>query len=209
MPAARTRRPNGTRRLRQRRAMYRPAAMRAQCKEARHECEHEGLAAHHRWNPYGDLRIRYLAHAGWDAYRHHDARGCGLSHRRHRRHRRIRADAQIHADAGWTVLYAVLDILIGILMLAHPVVLAGLIPWLVGFGILVFGAFEAYAAVRARTLPGAPWGWMLFSAIVDIVCGISFIAFPAMLSLFVALFVIMRGATLIVFGIVGRRGLMM
>lgn len=110
---------------------------------------------------------------------------------------------------GWTLLYAVLDILIGILMLAHPVVLAGLIPWLVGFGILVFGAFEAYAAVQARTLPGVPWGWMLFSAIVDIICGISFIAFPAMLSLFVALFVIMRGATLIVFGIVGRRGLMM
>lgn len=109
---------------------------------------------------------------------------------------------------GWTLLYAVLDIVIGILMLAYPVVLAGMIPWLVGFGIIVFGAFEAFAAMQARKMPGVPWGWMLFSAIVDIVCGISFMAFPAMLALFVALFAIMRGATLVVFGVVGRRGLM-
>lgn len=109
---------------------------------------------------------------------------------------------------GWTVLYAVLDIVVGILMLAHPLVLAGLIPWLVGFGIIVFGVFEAFGAVQARKLSGAPWGWMLFSAIVDILCGVAFIAVPAMLALFVALFVIMRGATLIVFGAVGRKGLM-
>ena len=109
---------------------------------------------------------------------------------------------------GWTVLYAVLDIIIGILMLAHPVALAGLIPWLVGVGIIAFGAFEAFGAVQARKLPGTPWGWLLFSAIVDIFCGIAFIAFPAMLALFVALFVIMRGATLIVFGAVGPRGLL-
>lgn len=109
---------------------------------------------------------------------------------------------------GWTVLYAVLDIVVGILMLAHPLVLAGLIPWLVGFGIIVFGAFEAFGAVQARKLSGAPWGWMLFSAIVDILCGVAFIAVPAMLALFVALFVIMRGATLVVFGAVGRKGLM-
>lgn len=110
---------------------------------------------------------------------------------------------------GWTLLYAVLDIVVGVLMLMHPVVLSGLIPWLVGVGIIVFGVFEAFGAVQARKLPGAPWGWMLFSAIVDIICGVSFIAFPAMLALFVALFVIMRGATLIVFGAVGRKGLMM
>lgn len=108
---------------------------------------------------------------------------------------------------GWTLLYAVLDIVLGILMLAHPMVLAGLIPWLVGLGIIVFGLFEAFGAVQSRKLAGAPWGWMLFSAIVDIVCGVAFIAFPAMLSLFVALFVIMRGLTLVVFGVTGRKGL--
>ena len=109
--------------------------------------------------------------------------------------------------SGLAIVYAVFDIIIGLLLLLHPVALAGLIPWLVGAGIIVFGIFEAVAAVKARSFAGLPWGWMLFAAIVDILCGVMFIVMPAMLALFVALFVIMRGATLIVAGAVGRTAL--
>ena len=41
---------------------------------------------------------------------------------------------------------------------------------------------------------------MIFSGIVDILCGVIFFVWPAMLAIFLAVFVIMRGLSLIVYG---------
>ena len=41
---------------------------------------------------------------------------------------------------------------------------------------------------------------MVFSGIVDILCGVVFFVYPAMLAVFLAVFVIMRGASLIMYG---------
>ena len=102
--------------------------------------------------------------------------------------------------SGWTLAYAVLDALIGLMFLLHPLALAGVIPWLVGVFFLVFGAFEIAGALRVRKFGARIWGWMLFSGIVGVLCGITLFVSPATLIIFLALFVMMRGVSLVVYG---------
>ena len=44
------------------------------------------------------------------------------------------------------------------------------------------------------------WGWMLFSGIVGALCGLTFFIAPAMLGVFLSVFILMRGASLIFYG---------
>lgn len=102
------------------------------------------------------------------------------------------------------LMYAILDIVLGIVLLLHPAVFSSVVPWMVGIGFLLFGAVEIAFAMRVRSFGIAPWGWTLFSGIVGIACGVAFLVWPPMLSLFVALFMLMRGATLVVYGATAR-----
>lgn len=102
--------------------------------------------------------------------------------------------------SGWTLAYAILDIVIGLMFLLHPLALSGVIPWLVGIFFVVFGIFEIVASVHAHSLGGSIWGWMLFSGIVSVLCGITFFVSPATFVIFLGVFVIMRGVSLIVYG---------
>ena len=64
----------------------------------------------------------------------------------------------------------------------------------------MFGVFEIVMAVRGRSAGMPMWGWAVFSGVVGVLCGLTFFLSPATLSIFIALFMIMRGATLLVFG---------
>lgn len=102
--------------------------------------------------------------------------------------------------SGWVLAYAVLDIVLGLMFLLHPLALSGVIPWVIGAFLLVFGIFEVVAALRVRRLGTSLWGWMLFSGIVEALCGLTFFLAPATFVVFLALFVVMRGVSLIVYG---------
>ena len=81
----------------------------------------------------------------------------------------------------WMIVYAILDIIIGIIVVA-------------------FGVIEVIGAVQLHKFSMPMWGWMVFSGIVDILCGVVFFVYPAMLAVFLAVFVIMRGVSLIMYG---------
>ncbi len=100
----------------------------------------------------------------------------------------------------WMIAYAILDILVGLMLLIHPLALAVTIPWLVGAGFVLFGIVEIVAAVKMRQIAPAVWGWMLFSGIVSTLCGILFFVSPVSFSFFLAAFVLMRGFSLIFYG---------
>lgn len=102
--------------------------------------------------------------------------------------------------SGWALAYAVLDIVLGILFLIHPIVSAGALAWFVGAMFIVFGAFEAVGSFRIRKTGVPMWGWMLFSGIVSVLCGVLFFMMPAMLSIFLSVFILMRGLSLIMYG---------
>ena len=76
--------------------------------------------------------------------------------------------------SAWALAYAACDIILGVLFIAHPVVSAVVIPWVMGIFVIAYGIFEVVAAVRFhREIPG--WGWVLFAGIVSLFCGIAFI----------------------------------
>ena len=102
--------------------------------------------------------------------------------------------------SGWAIAYAILDIIVGLMFLIHPLALAAVIPWLIGLFFIVFGVFEIVGSFRMKGTGSRLWGWMLFSGIVGALCGVCFFVFPASIVIFMAAFVIMRGVSLAVYG---------
>ena len=102
--------------------------------------------------------------------------------------------------SGWALAYGALDIVLGILFLVNPLVSAGALAWFIGAFFIVFGVFEVVGAFKVRNMGVSMWGWMLFSGIVGALCGLTFFIAPAMLGVFLSVFILMRGASLIFYG---------
>lgn len=107
---------------------------------------------------------------------------------------------RVMALSGWALAYAILDVVVGVMFLVHPLAFSVVLPWLIGAFCLVFGVFEIAAALKGRAVGMPLWGWAVFSGAMGVLCGIAFFVSPATLAVFVALFMVMRGATLLVFG---------
>ena len=54
--------------------------------------------------------------------------------------------------SGWAIAYAVLDIVIGLMFLIHPLALAGVIPWMIGAFFIIFGVFEIVGSFTVKKL---------------------------------------------------------
>ncbi len=102
--------------------------------------------------------------------------------------------------SGWALAYGALDIVLGILFLVNPLVSAGALAWFIGAFFIVFGVCEVVGALKVRNMGVSMWGWMLFSGIVGALCGLTFFIAPAMLGVFLSVFILMRGASLIFYG---------
>ena len=108
---------------------------------------------------------------------------------------RFRADGV----SGWAILNAILDLVLGLLFLVHPITGAVVLAGFVGAGIAAYGVFAIVAAVGMRG-SGTGWGWMLALGVVSVICGIGFFLSPAAVAYFVAFFLVMRGITMAVYG---------
>lgn len=102
--------------------------------------------------------------------------------------------------SGWELAYAVIDVLLGLMFLLHPLAFSAVVPWLVGLCFAVFGVFEIVAAVKAKGWGLQLWGWPLFSGILNVLCGIAFFISPATLGVFLAVILLVRAASLVVYG---------
>ena len=81
--------------------------------------------------------------------------------------------------SGWELAYAIIDVLLGLIFLLHPL---------------------AFSAVKAHGWGVPMWGWALFSGVLNVLCGIAFFVMPQMLSIFLAIILLVRAATLMVYG---------
>ncbi len=106
-----------------------------------------------------------------------------------------------HMDlSGWSLVYAVLDIVIGLMFLVHPLAFAAVIPWVIGAFFIVFGVFEIIGSFKIKNSGASLWGWMLFSGVVSALCGLMFFVMPATFSIFLSVFILMRGVSLLFYG---------
>lgn len=102
--------------------------------------------------------------------------------------------------SGWYVAYGILDILIGLMLLIHPFATAYVIPWLIGAFVIAYSIVELASVIALRKELGSIWGVGLVSAILSLIVGICFFIFPETLAIFIAVFAVIRGATLIAAG---------
>lgn len=102
--------------------------------------------------------------------------------------------------SGWELAYAIIDVLLGLIFLLHPLAFSAVVPWLVGVCFVAFGVFEVIASVKAHGWGVPMWGWALFSGVLNVLCGIAFFVMPQMLSVFLAIILLVRAATLMVYG---------
>ncbi len=107
-------------------------------------------------------------------------------------------------NAGWSLLMAILDALIGIMMILHPIAFAPVLPWILGVFLIVFGIFEAGATIPLGSLIPESRGIAIVSGLLTVVVGVMFIIYPSSLSIWVAAFALIRGITLVVAGFTSR-----
>lgn len=103
--------------------------------------------------------------------------------------------------SGWALAYAVLDIVLGGLLLLYPVAFIALVPWIVAFGFLLFGIVEIWISTKAKRAGAPGWALGVVSGVVNILCALALFFMPASFALFIALMAVWRGIKLIGDGI--------
>ena len=112
-------------------------------------------------------------------------------------------ERKIQKLTGWYIAYGILDIIIGLMFVIHPLATAYVLPWLIGSFVIAYAIVEIFSIVAMRKQLGSIWGVGLVSAILSLIIGIMFFIFPETLVVFIAVFAIIRGATLIAAGFSG------
>lgn len=110
-------------------------------------------------------------------------------------------DREFLALSGAVLAYGIIDVLIGLMFVIHPMIFAVVLPWVAGLFVIVFAVYEIIASFMARKGGFSLWGWLLFSGIVTLLMGIGFFMVPEMFAILIGLFALMRGVSLIVLGI--------
>lgn len=102
--------------------------------------------------------------------------------------------------AGWDLFMAILDFVVGVVLVLHPYALASVIPWMLGASFVVFGVAELAGMVSfARSIPEIRTVSVV-AGLLSAVAGIMLIVWPESLSLWVAAFALVRGVTLVALG---------
>ena len=70
----------------------------------------------------------------------------------------------------WHLLISIIYILVGIQIIARPMVASSVITLMIAIGIILVGISRVVMALQHRGLPN--WGWPLFSGIISILLGL-------------------------------------
>lgn len=111
----------------------------------------------------------------------------------------VRYHNQMRASA-WEIVFAVVSIVIGLVLVIHPVATSSVLPWLVGVVLLVFGVIEIASAVNARQRGSLMWGLPMFAGFACAILGILFFVLPDLFTILLGLIVLVRGISLILYG---------
>lgn len=103
--------------------------------------------------------------------------------------------------SGLVLAYAILDVLIGLMFVVHPMVFAAVIPWVAGMFTIVFAIYELIGSFVSRKAGFSLWGWLLISGVLTLVMGMGFFLVPEMFAILIGLFALVRGVSLIVLGV--------
>ena len=105
------------------------------------------------------------------------------------------------AHSGWTMVNAILDLVLGVLFLINPVIAAEVITLFAGVMLVCYGIFAIAMSVTLRNTT-SQWWLMLLNGLLSILCGILMFVSPAFFAIYLGAFLMVRGATMMSFGFV-------
>lgn len=81
---------------------------------------------------------------------------------------------------GWTLAAGVFDIILGFILLLYPGLSMSVLPFIIGFYILLLGASLISYAFQLNALQVKRWGWVLAGGILTVLLGLSMIFNPVL-----------------------------
>jgi uncharacterized membrane protein HdeD (DUF308 family) len=88
-------------------------------------------------------------------------------------------NADILPGWGWTLASGILDLVIGIYLMAYPAVTMVSLPYILGFWLMFAAFYIMGAAVDLRNLEIKNWGWLLVGGLLMMVCAFLVLYYPA------------------------------
>lgn len=79
---------------------------------------------------------------------------------------------------GWYLTAAVIDFIIGIILISYPGITATILPFFVAFWVMFKGFSAIGVAIEMKQHKVSAWGWMLFFGIIAIIFAIMIIDNP-------------------------------
>jgi len=79
---------------------------------------------------------------------------------------------------GWTLAAGIIDILLGFILLLYPGLSMGVLPFVVGFYILLLGASLISYALQLNRLAVKGWGWVMAGGVLTLLFALSIIFNP-------------------------------
>ncbi|WP_200859807.1 HdeD family acid-resistance protein [Winogradskyella psychrotolerans] len=71
-----------------------------------------------------------------------------------------------------------MDLIIGVLLISHPVMTMTILPLYIGFWLLFRGIMALGISIQSKSFGVSQWGWMLVSGIATIIFAILILANP-------------------------------
>lgn len=117
----------------------------------------------------------------------------------------LRARNTLFEQSGWSLFFAVMLILLGVLLVVFPMLGVAFMGWVLGLGAVLFGVVQLIAARRFYAV-GAGIGVLVgASGIIEVVLGVLLCIWPAYLGVFIGLFALVHAIDMIVFSLpIGR-----
>ena len=101
--------------------------------------------------------------------------------------------------SGWNLLSGIVDVLLGVMFLVHPLVGGAAMAWVAGIVVLVGGVMDIVASWRTREVSGTGMCALgIVGGIVTVVFGILMLAMPSLFIYYLGCMAIMRGLMLVV-----------
>lgn len=102
--------------------------------------------------------------------------------------------------SGWQIAGGVCNIVLAAIFLANPIMTAIMLPWLAGIMIAVYGVFSIVGGANLRQVMPSSWGWFIANGVIAIICALLFWLYPESFVIYLGIFFIFRGLTMVVFG---------
>lgn len=106
-------------------------------------------------------------------------------------------DGNAHVSRAWLMLYTVASIAFGLLAIAQPLTVAGVLILLLAAWLIVAGIYRIVFAIRVRKLIPNEW-LLILSGVLSVLLGVLFAVYPVVGLIAVALWI---GAGALIYGV--------